>query len=100
MANTHQNCSWLALVAVAAHMGSAPAAAATLTIQTNVLGFTPEIIAYNSGHFYPGSNTRDWWRYAGVSGARVFLSPSEIEPSDDLAPVGDGVSSQASFTPA
>jgi len=71
--------------------------AATLTVQTNVLGLTPLIIGYNSGHFYPGSNTRDWWRYAGVNGARFFISPSSIEPADDLAPVGDGVTNQASF---
>ena len=71
--------------------------AATITIKTNILGFTPEIIGYNSGHFYPGSNTRDWWRYAGVNGARLFIPPSSIEPADDLAPVGDGVTNHASF---
>jgi hypothetical protein len=71
--------------------------AATLTMQTNVIGITPEILAYNSGHFYTNSNTRDWWRYAGVNGARVFVSPSDIEANDDLAPVGDGVTDQASF---
>ena len=76
---------------------SVSAAAATLTLQTNIIGITPEILAYNSGHFYTNSNTRDWWRYAGVNGARVFISPSDIEASDDLAPVGDGVTDQASF---
>ena len=68
-----------------------------VVLTTNQLGATPEMLAYNSGHFYPGSNTRDWWRYAGVTGARFFISPSEIEPSDDLAPVGDGVTNQVSF---
>jgi hypothetical protein len=76
---------------------AAPARAATLTVQTNQLGPTPTLLGYNSGHFYPGSNTREWWRYAGVTGARVFISPSNIEPSDDVAPVGDGVNSQAAF---
>ena len=71
--------------------------AATLTVQTNQLGSTPNLLGYNAGHFYPGSNTREWWRYAGVTGARVFISPSNIEPSDDVAPVGDGVTSQATF---
>ena len=71
--------------------------AATLTLSTNALGPTPALIAYNSGHFFTNSNTKDWWRYAGVSGARVFLSPSEIEPSDDLGQVGDGVTDAASF---
>ncbi len=78
-------------------LATVSASAATLTLQTNVLGTTPEILAYNSGHFYTNSNTRDWWRYAGVNGARVFVSPSDIEASDDLAPVGDGVTDQASF---
>jgi VCBS repeat-containing protein len=75
--------------------GTAPAA--VLTMQTNVLGPTPDLLAYNSGHFFPGSNTRDWWRYAGVSGARMFISPNSVEFSDDLPPVGDGVTNQTSF---
>ena len=86
----------LALLAVLA-IEAASADAATLTVQTNQLGSTPNLLGYNAGHFYPGSNTREWWRYAGVTGARVFISPSYIEPSDDVAPVGDGVSSQATF---
>src|SRR6187402_1220569 len=70
--------------------------AATLTIQTNLLGITPSLLAYNSGHFWPESNTRDWWRYSGVSGARVFITPANIEPSDDI-PGNDGVTDQVSF---
>jgi hypothetical protein len=73
------------------------ATAGTLTVQTNILGPATAILGFNSGHFFPGSNTRDWWRYVGVNGARVFISPSEIEPSDDNAPVGDGVTSAATF---
>lgn len=73
------------------------AMAATVTVQTAPLGNTPELLAYNSGHFVPGSNTRDWWRYSGVSGARVFLTPSLIEPSDDIPGRGDGVTDQAGF---
>lgn len=71
--------------------------AANLTVRTNRLGVTPEIVGINSGHFFPGSNTGDWWRYLGVNGGRVFISPSEIEPTDDLAPVGDGVADAAGF---
>ena len=59
--------------------------AVTLTVQTNRIGVTPSLLAYNSGHFVPGSNTRDWWRYSAVTGARVFLSPGIIEPGDDIA---------------
>ncbi len=69
----------------------------TLTVQTNVVGSTPGIVGYNLGHYHPGSNTRDWWRYSGVSGARIFISPSYIEPQDELPPWGDGVTDQASF---
>ncbi len=71
--------------------------AATLTVSINKLGATPELIAYNSGHFAPLSNTEDWWHYAGVGGARVFLTASVIEPNDDLPARGDGVTNQASF---
>lgn len=73
------------------------ASAGTLTIATNTLGNTPNLLAYNSGHFYPGSNTKEWWRYAGVSGARVFLTANIIENVDDIAGRGDGVTDQASF---
>jgi hypothetical protein len=54
-------------------------------------------IGYNWGHFMPGTNAVDWWRYSGVKQVRVFLTPSEVESSDDLAPHGDGVTDQASF---
>ncbi len=75
----------------------APGFAATITTQTSQLGPTPNLLAYNSGHFYPGGNTAAWWRYAGVNGARIFIAPSTIEPADDLPPVGDGVDSETAF---
>ena len=71
--------------------------AGTVTLQTTSPGLTPNLLAYNSGHFYPGSNTKDWWRYAGVSGARVFLTASTLEASDDIPGHGDGVTNQATF---
>ncbi len=70
---------------------------ATLTIDPNSPGNTPDLLAYNSGHFYPGSNTKDWWRYAGVSGARVFLTADLIEATDDIPGRGDGVTDQGTF---
>ncbi len=73
------------------------APAATLTLQNTRLGATPTIIGYNSAHFFPGSNTRDWWHYSGVNGARLFISPNQIEADDDIAGRGDGVSDQTSF---
>lgn len=70
---------------------------AVVTPQTVVLGEVPEVLGCNAGHFYPGGNTIDWWRYSRANGARVFISPSEIEPSDDLAPHGDGVADETGF---
>src|SRR6476620_1060420 len=86
---------WLGVAA--ASLGTLVNYAATITMQTNVIGVTPSIIAYNSGHFYPGSNTRDWWRYSGVNGARVFITASIIEPGDDISGRGDGVTDQNGF---
>ena len=74
------------------------ASAATLTMQTNVLGPTPTIVGYNHGHYYPNSNTRDWWRYSGVTGARVFISPGYCEPGSATSPWGSGVTDQPSFS--
>ena len=71
--------------------------AATLTVQGTKLGSTPGLLAYNSGHFVPGSNTRDWWRYSGVNGARVFITASLIEPQARHPGRRQGVTDQASF---
>ena len=73
--------------------------AATLTVQTNILGPTPVISGCNLGHFYPSGNTGDWWRYLGVNGARIFISPSQIEPVSTIAAAAGlvGVSNQTSF---
>ncbi len=76
---------------------SQSALAGTLTLKTNVLASTPDLSGYNLGHFYPGSNTKEWWRYSHVSGARVFITASVIEATDDIAGRGDGVTDQASF---
>src|ERR1700677_2401358 len=73
------------------------AAGATLTMQTNIAGNTPTIVGYNHGHYYPGSNTRDWWRYSGVSGARALFEPSYIEPHVANAPWGSGATNPATF---
>jgi hypothetical protein len=71
--------------------------AGILTVEAGTFASTPDILGYNLGHLHPGSNTADWWRYAGVNGARAFVSPREIEPQDDIPGTGDGVTSQASF---
>ncbi|EEF58405.1 CBM96 family carbohydrate-binding protein [Pedosphaera parvula] len=67
----------------------------SLIATTNQLGPTPTILGYNSGHFYPGSNTRDWWRYSGVNGARFFLPTKEFEPFSSSPPAA--VTNQTSF---
>src|SRR4051812_37276029 len=77
-----------------------PATAVNVTASATIAGQTPEIVGYNSGHFMPNSNTADWWRFSGVNGARIFSTPTVVEGTqsgDDLAPWGDGVSSQATF---
>ncbi len=70
---------------------------ATLTVSQTVAGQTPATLGYNLGHFMDGSNAADWWRYEGIKAARAFVSPSDIEPTDDIAGVGDGVTDLASF---
>ena len=89
--------AWLALFASSVE-------AADVTTSASVVGETPEIVGYNSGHFMPGSNTLSWWKYSGVNGARVWSTPSVVEehPStgtreDDNAFWGDGVSTQQQF---
>ncbi|MEB3332300.1 MAG: calcium-binding protein [Synechococcaceae cyanobacterium] len=70
---------------------------ASLSLGTGVVGSTPLVLGYNMGHFMPGSNAADWWRYAGARAARAFISASDIEPVDDIAGIGDGVSSRSGF---
>ena len=71
--------------------------AATLTVQTSILGPTPSVIGYDLGHFYPGGNTPDWWRYSGVNGVRIFISPGSIVPAVSPQPPSNAVTNQASF---
>ncbi len=74
-----------------------PLPAASVTVSASVVGTTPLVLGYNVAHMMPGSNAMDWWRYSGVKAARVFLSVTDIEPSDDLPGTGDGVDDRASF---
>ncbi len=63
-----------------------------LTVGTAVTGATPQILGYNMGTFWEGSNTPDWWRYGGVNAARMFLNPSNFELQGE-----DGVTTSAQF---
>jgi hypothetical protein len=69
----------------------------TLTVLADPSESMPERLGYNLGHFMPQSNAADWFRYSGATAARIFISVSEIEPNDDLSPVGDGVTSESAF---
>lgn len=71
--------------------------AAEITIRDNPVGPTPQVLAYNMGNFYPGSNAADWWRYSRVSGARIFLSPSHIHVEGTERPGDAEVIDQDSF---
>lgn len=72
------------------------AASATVVVWSSVVGTSP-LLGYNIAHGMEGSNAADWWRYDGAKAARVFLSVSDIEPSDDISGNGDGVNSKSTF---
>ncbi|MDF7809151.1 DNRLRE domain-containing protein [Pontiellaceae bacterium B12219] len=74
-----------------------PPTPGTLTVEATKDLSNPDILAYNLGHFYSGSSAHDWWRYSGVNGARMFISPSTLESSDDIEGWGDGVTDLAGF---
>lgn len=74
----------------------ARAASATIVVSSSVIGTSP-VLGYNIAHGMDGSNAADWWRYDGAKAARVFLSVSDIEPTDDIAGTGDGVTSKSTF---
>jgi len=54
--------------------------AQTVTLSGSVIGATPSVLGYNSGHFLPGSNVASWWKHTGVNGSRIFSSPSYMTP--------------------
>lgn len=90
---------------LAALASSLPGQSATITLGTDELGSTPEIVGYNLGHWAPQSNVADWWRYSGVTYARVFLPKKASEWKDDNRDTslsdqnfGDGVTTLLQFT--
>lgn len=85
------------LAAVTILLGGRPLLAVEVTVSSDVLGKTPALVGYNSGHFYPDSNTADWWKYSGVNAARVWSSPATVEGTDDNSVWGDGVGSLSQF---
>lgn len=93
--------AWLGfagLLAIGVSSIAVPAARAqTIAVQSAVVGETPRVIGLNSGNYLQGSNTTTWWKWSKVNGARIFTSTPRIEPEDDLAPFGDGVTSESQF---
>ncbi len=75
----------------------AAARAGTVTVETNVLAPTPTIVGYDSGHFWPASNTGDWLRYSGITGVRIFVSPGAIESTNQFPAIDNTVTNESSF---
>ena len=50
-----------------------------ITVSTTVEGTTPALLGYNLGHFMTSGDAADWFRYAGVKAARVFISASDLQ---------------------
>jgi hypothetical protein len=73
------------------------AAGAEVTIYNEIAGRTPLHIGYNMGHYMPDSNTSSWVDYSGVNMYRIWAAMDYYEPTDDLAPYGDGVTDLSSF---
>jgi hypothetical protein len=89
--------SALALVLASVLLSTLSLRGALLTVSGETTGDTPVNLAYNLGHFFPGSNTIDWWRYSRSSGARIFLSPSHFNVDGTTRPGETFVGSEASF---
>lgn len=63
-----------------------------VTVSAEVVGKTPEVIGYNMGDDFPGSNVSSWLRYSGMNGARQWwpqdawpAAPARWQGADDLA---------------
>jgi hypothetical protein len=93
----HRSIAMAVTFALTIVANQATASTASITVTQNQIGVTPQYIGYNMGHYLPGSNTSAWVDYSGVNGFRVWLSPDNYEPTDDIAPFGDGVTDLASF---
>ena len=73
------------------------AASATINISSASIGVTPRYLGFNMGHYMPSSNTTAWLQYSGTNGYRVWVAASDYEGSDDIAPYGDGITTQSGF---
>lgn len=92
-----RSCLWVVIGFFSSLASLSIGNAAEVVLSNQVVGDTPELIGYNSGHFMPGSNTAAWWEYSGVNAARVWSTPSVVEVGDDNGVWGDGVISETTF---
>jgi len=93
-----QSCSFVVAVCfVAVLILCGSVSAQQIKVSSKLVGETPRIVGLNCGNYQPDSNTRTWWKWLGANGVRIFTSATRLEPDDDIAPHGDGVSDQASF---
>jgi acetyl esterase/lipase len=67
----------------------------SITVTTTLEGTTPSLLGYNLGHFMTSGDAADWFRYAGVKAARVFISASDLQSS--TSPGRSKVSTLATF---
>jgi outer membrane receptor for ferric coprogen and ferric-rhodotorulic acid/sugar lactone lactonase YvrE len=51
----------------------------TVTVTPAQEGVTPAVLGYRQGHFMPGSNAADWWRYSGAKTVRFDRGPSAAD---------------------
>ena len=85
------------LVVLAVALAASSAWAQSISVESTIAGQTPRVIGLNSGNYLPESNTTTWWNWSKVNGARIFTSAPRIEPIDDIAPHGDGVTNESQF---
>jgi hypothetical protein len=87
----------IAAVALAIFAHDSLASTASIVLTQAQIGVTPQFAGYSEGHYLPGSNTSAWVDYSNVNAFRVWLSASDMEPTDDIAPFGDGITDLNSF---
>lgn len=68
-----------------------------ITLSNSFSGTTPATLGYNLAHFTTNGNGFDWFRASGVKAARVFVSATEIQPTNSPSPGRSLVTNEATF---
>lgn len=91
----------LLLVGSAFAIGMLQGRSVQLKFFDDAVGFTPEILGVNNGHFATGSNTMSRVRYLNANGMRIFINGnhfvSKLNNRSDMDLWGNGVSSESEF---